>query len=113
MHHQLTAFYYYVGGGLGASSEYLPDNSGTTAGPWNHFATNKPISVGSFAGPARFTTGGFGSHTLNYLHIPMIGGTNFGVYIKMNTGNTYGLGLSSSVGFLVWEPVEIMDYSGG
>jgi hypothetical protein len=36
---QLTAFYCYVGGGLGASVSWMPPVSGTTAGPWNFFST--------------------------------------------------------------------------
>jgi hypothetical protein len=60
----------------------LPPLSVTTKGPWNPFSTKEPVNVGIFAGPARFTTIGSGSWSQNFLHIPFVGGTNWGVYIK-------------------------------
>jgi hypothetical protein len=95
--HALSAFYGYSGIGIGVGFN-LAWLSGTDAGPWNAFTTSAPMSVGDFGGFTRFTTGGVGNRTLNWLH--MIG-TPKGVdsvYIMINTGTTYGGGITTTAG---------------
>jgi hypothetical protein len=104
----LTAFYIYGGPGVGVSALPL---SGTTKGPWNAFSTEDPVNAGIFIGPARFSSGGSGPLSWNYLHIPFVGGTNWGVYIRMDTGFTCGAGLSTSFGFLAMQPKEVMRFT--
>lgn len=96
----LSAFYGYSGIGAGAGLDLTPWMSGTDAGPWNDFSTSAPMNVGDFGGPARFTTGGGGNYTVNWINIL---GTPEGVdtvYLQINTGTTYGLGLTTTVGAL-------------
>ena len=95
--HRLSAFYGYsgMGGGLGFAAAWA---SGTTAGPWNDFTTSAPMNVGEFGGFTRFTTAGAWSFTVNWLHMM---GTPQGVdsvYIRINTGNTYGGGATTTAG---------------
>lgn len=95
--HRLSAVYGYsgIGIGVGFSAAWL---SGTDAGPWNDFTTSGPMNVGDFGGFTRFTTGGGGNYTVNWLNIT---GTPEGVdavYIRINTGTTYGVGATSTVG---------------
>jgi hypothetical protein len=98
--HQLAAFYAFGGAGLGVGVANLPWLSGTDAGPWNSFTTSAPMNVGDFGGFTRFTTAGAGSWTINYLNML---GTPDGVdsvYIRINTGTTYGAAMSSTAGDL-------------
>ena len=95
--HHITAFYGYSGLGLGVgfSAAWL---SGTDTGPWNEFTTSAPMSVGDFGGFTRFTTGGGGNYTVNWLHML---GTPPGVdsvYMMINTGTTYGGGATTTAG---------------
>jgi hypothetical protein len=95
--HRLSAFYGYsgLGIGVGINAAWL---SGTDSGPWNAFTTSAPMNVGDFGGPARFTTAGAGNHTINYFHML---GTPDGVdsvYLRMNTGTTYGVGATTTAG---------------
>lgn len=94
----LSAFYGYSGMGAGVGLDVTPWLSGTGAGPWNNFGTSAPMNVGDFGGPARFTTAGGGNYTVNWINII---GTPEGVdsvYLQINTGTTYGLGATSTVG---------------
>ena len=96
----LSAFYGYSGIGMGAGLDLTPWLSGTDAGPWNRFTTSATMHVGDFGGPARFTTAGGGNYTINWIHII---GTPEGVdsaYLQINTGTTYGLGATTTVGAL-------------
>ncbi|PWT89902.1 MAG: hypothetical protein C5B55_10565 [Blastocatellia bacterium] len=95
--HRLSAFYGYSGLGIGVgfNAAWL---SATDAGPWNEFTTSAPMNVGDFGGLTRFTTGGGGNYTVNWLHMM---GTPHGVksvYIMINTGTTYGGGATTTVG---------------
>lgn len=96
--HGLSGFYAYVGGGAGIGGYWVSE---THKGPPNHFMTSKPILVSQFAGAARFTTGGAGQHSMNFLHMM---GTPKGVrnvYIdNFRTGTTKGIGLSTTVGYM-------------
>jgi hypothetical protein len=55
---------------------------------------------------------GMGPWSLNFHQIPFIAGANWGVYIKMNTGTSIGLGASSTMGFLIMKPDEVLPYKG-
>jgi hypothetical protein len=97
--HRLSAIYGYsgLGIGLGISAFWL---SATDAGPWNDFTTSAPMNVGDFDGFTRFTSAGGGNYTVNYLHML---GTPDGVdavYMTINTGTTYGVGDTTTVGAL-------------
>jgi len=97
--HHLSAFYGYSGMGIGVGINALW-LSATDAGPWNAFTTSAPMNVGDFGGFTRFTTGGGGNYTANWLH--MMGtpeGVN-SVYMMVNTGTTYGVGATTTVGVL-------------
>jgi hypothetical protein len=91
-----SAFYLYVGGGIGAGFMSV---SATHVGPWNDFRTSKPISAADFEGFTRFTTAGGGPYTMNFLNMC---GTPPGVddvYLEFfQTGTTFGAGLSTTVG---------------
>ena len=102
----VTAFYGYsgLGAGAGFNAAWL---SGTDTGPWNSFTTSAPMNVGDFGGPSRFTTGGGGDYTVNWLHLL---GTPEGVdavYLGIDTGRTYGVGISTTAGplQLIYGPV--------
>lgn len=100
----LASIYVYTGGGAGAGFYWV---STTHVGPWNDFQTSAPISSAQFGGFTRFTTGGAGPHSINFLNMV---GTPPGVkdvYIEFfETGLTVGAGVSSTVGpmFLVDGP---------
>jgi hypothetical protein len=110
---KLTAFYGYVGGGVGFSLKVLPKLSGTTPGIWNTFKTRVPVSVAAFSGIARFTTVGCGAWTVNYLNIAVADHAKESIYLSLNTGVTLGAGASSTVGRTIWYPEEVMSYAGG
>ena len=42
--------------------------SATMAGPWNDFVVSKALAVNQFIGAIRFTTGGGGNWTKNYIN---------------------------------------------
>jgi hypothetical protein len=69
-------------------------------GPWNDFETTGEVAVDEFGGAARFTTGGAGSYTLNYLNMmQMPRGTKTSPNpLELSTGVTVGIGLSTGVG---------------
>lgn len=97
--HGLSAFYGYggLGAGAGFTAAWL---SGTDSGPWNYFTTSARMNVGDFDGTMRFTTAGGGNYTANLIHIL---GTPDGVdsvYMRINTGTTYGIGISTTAGEL-------------
>jgi hypothetical protein len=95
--HRLSAFYGYSGMGIGVGIN-LAWLSGTDSGPWNIFTTSAPMNVGDFGGLTRFTTVGGGNSTWNWLHMM---GTPEGVdsvYIMIDTGTTYGAGMTTTLG---------------
>jgi len=112
MTNNLTAFYIYAGGGISVSASVMPKGTGTSPGIWNPFTTVAPVSVGSFASAARFTTAGCGPWTVNYLNVIADEGSGKALYLSLSTGVTWGAGASTTVGRLTWYPPEIMAYSG-
>lgn len=94
----LTTFYEYssagVGKGVGASM------SVTLKGPFNDFSTTSAISTTDFSGAARFTTSGVGPFSVNFLNLMGLpsGVATMSNPLKIDTGFTVGLGLSTSLG---------------
>lgn len=97
----LTTFYEYssvgLGKGVGAAM------SVTLKGPFNDFTTTAAIGTIDFGGPARFTTSGAGPFSVNFLNMA---GLPSGVAtvpnpLKIDTGFTVGLGLSTSAGAMI------------
>lgn len=99
----LTCFYHYGGGGVGVSVRWL---GATLAGPWNEFTTNKPLQVVQFGRPARSTTGGALNWTINFLNMMGLptGVATIPPSMQINTGQTLGLGGSTTVGIM--KPVD-------
>lgn len=95
--HHLSAFYGYSGLGLGVgfSAAWL---SGTDCGPWNPFTTSAAMNVGDFGGLTRFTSAGAGNYTVNYLNMMGTPKGVDGVYMRINTGTTYGAGITTTLG---------------
>ena len=96
-----TCFYMFasqgVGKGVGAAI------STTLRGPWNDFHTTGPLGVGEFEGAARFTSGGAGPWTWNYLNMMNLprGLATMPTSLRISTGFTVGLGLSTTIGSMV------------
>jgi hypothetical protein len=97
---QLCSYYTYWG--QGPSGGLIPGQwlSSTAKGPWNDLAVTKPMSVNAFDGPARFTTGGAGSTTWNYINFMSLppGTATIPNPAPMSTGFTLGIGAGTSVG---------------
>ena len=83
-------------------------------GPWNDFTANLPIRVSQFEGAARFTTGGAGHDTKNFLNMMGLptGVTTLPSVLSIQTGFTVGIGASTSVGNMFLKPREEMIYNG-
>jgi hypothetical protein len=102
----LSTFYNYRAGGVGKGAKGGPPLSVTLEGPWNDFTTTGPLATHEFAGPARFTTAGAFSWTVNFVNfmgMPRGLKTNPNP-LKINTGFTVGLGGSTSVGVMALGP---------
>jgi hypothetical protein len=56
------------------------------------------MNVGNFGGLTRFTTAGGGNYTFNVLHMLGTPKGVHGVYIRINTGTTYGGGATTTLG---------------
>jgi hypothetical protein len=130
--HLAGTFYYIgagagVGGGIGKAGglfKAVRESHSVTAkiigqipgftvpGPWNYFTMQKPVNVGIFQGPARFTPASAFKWGVNILHIPFVGGSNWGLYININSGWTLGIGLGTSIGFMVMEPQTLTPFYG-
>lgn len=100
------SFYTYWAGGLSASLTpgWL---SATSEGPWNDMVVTKAVAVNQFSGAARFTTGGAGSRTLNYITFISLPPETVTVPspVPLQTGFTLGIGGGTSVGDLKLELV--------
>jgi OmpA family protein len=94
----VTTFYEYssVGVGKGAGASI----SVTLEGPFNDFSTTSAIGTPDFGGAARFTTSGVGPFSVNFLNMMGLpsGVATIPNPLKLDTGFTVGLGLSTSLG---------------
>ena len=97
----IACYYVYVGLGLGFGLNVLPPVSVTTHGPWTKFKTEKPMHVSQFGRWARFTTGGGGNHTVNWITFETPRGIDNIQSLPISTGTTYGAGASTTVGDLI------------
>ena len=114
---KLTSFYTYWAGGI--SKGVLPGwLSATLKGPWNEMVVTKAIGANEFSGAARFTSGGAGSRSKNYINFM---GLPSGVLtvpnpLPIETGFTIGIGASTSVGrmelFKAGEPDGLLPFRG-
>lgn len=107
----ICSFYTYWAAGV--SGGLIPGAwlSATKAGPWNDFEITKAIAVNEFAGSARFTTGGGGSISKNYVNFMGLpaGAKTTPNPLAINTGFTIGIGAGSSVGAMTLEKVGTTD----
>lgn len=97
--HGVSSIYEYTGGGIGVSVRSV---SATMEGPWNDFRTTGPVAVNEFGGAARFTTGGAGPYTLNYVNMMQMprGTATSPNPLSISTGFTVGAGGSTTVGYM-------------
>jgi hypothetical protein len=100
-HNQIACYYVYIGIGLGFGFSALPSVAVTTHGPWTDFTTEKPMSCWQFGRWARFTSGGGGSHTVNWITFETPRGINNVESLPIATGTTYGVGATSTIGDLI------------
>jgi OmpA family len=105
----LSCIYVYVGIGLGFGASFLPKVSATTHGPWNDFATEKPMAVWQFGRWSRFTTAGVGSWSVNWITIETPKGID-NVYERIDTGTTLGAGATTTVGDFI--ALDVGPFSG-
>jgi hypothetical protein len=94
----MTSFYEYSSLGLGKSRG--PAISVTMKGPFNDFTTTSAIATTDFGGAARFTTASAGPFSVNYLNMMGLppGVATVPNPLKIDTGFTVGIAISSSVG---------------
>ena len=94
----VTTFYEYLSGGIGKSRGAAL--SVTLKGPFNDFTTTSAVATTDFGGPARFSTVGTGPFSVNFLTLLGLpsGAKTVPTPLKLSTGFTVGLGLSTSVG---------------
>jgi hypothetical protein len=93
------SFYTYWAGGV--SKSLTPGFlSATMAGDWNDLVVTKPIAVNQFTGATRFTTGGGGNDSWNYINFMGLPADTQTVPnpVGISTGFTIGIGGGSSVG---------------
>lgn len=100
--HSLAAIYVYSGMQVGRSWRPI---STTLEGPWNDFETTGDVAIDEFAGAARFTSGGVGAYTLNYLNMMQMprGTATSPNPLSLSTGVTVGIGVSTGVGQMILE----------
>ena len=94
----VTTFYDYLSGGIGKGRGVAM--SATLKGPFNDFATTAPIATTDFGGAARYSTSGVGPFSVNFLNFMGLppGVKTIPNPLKIETGFTVGLGMSTSVG---------------
>ena len=94
----LTSFYEYSSVGLFKGRG--PVLSATLAGPFNDFSTTSAIATTNFGGAARFTTTSAGPFSVNFLNMMGLppGVATIPNPLKISTGFTMGIGMSSSLG---------------
>lgn len=107
----LCSFYTYWAGG--ASGGVIPGGwlSATTAGPWNDFSVSKEMAVNQFTGATRFTTGGGGPASKNYINFMALppGTQTIPNPLPINTGFTIGIGAGTSAGSMRLEKLGTPD----
>ena len=114
----ICSFYTYSGGVTAGGAIPGAWLSATMKGPWNDLRTKTPIQVNHFGGAARFTTGGGGSWTANYLNLMGLPSGNMTMPnpLSIQTGFTIGLGAGTSAGVMslryVGEPEGILPFKG-
>jgi hypothetical protein len=104
------SFYTFWAGGM--SKSLTPGFlSATMAGPWNDFVVTKPLAVNQFIGAIRFTTGGGGNWTKNYINFMDLpaGTQTIPNPLPLNTGFTIGIGGGTSVGNMTLELLGTRD----
>jgi len=104
------SFYTYWAGGI--SKSVTPGFlSATLAGRWNDFSVTKAMAVNQFTGATRFTTGGGGSVTKNYINFMDLppGTQTIPNPLPLNTGITIGIGAGTSIGNMKLELVGTPD----
>ena len=107
----LCSFYTYWA--AGASGGAIPGAwlSATKAGPWNDFSVSKQMAVNQFTGATRFTTGGGGSVSKNYINFMALppGTQTIPNPLPINTGFTIGIGAGTSAGNMRLEKLGTPD----
>jgi hypothetical protein len=104
------SFYTFWAGGV--SKSLTPGFlSATLAGPWNDLVVTKPMAVNQFTGATRFTTGGAGNSTVNYINFMNLppGTQTIPNPLRLNTGFTIGIGGGTSVGSMKLELLGTSD----
>jgi len=104
------SFYTYWAGGM--SKSLTPGwLSATLAGDWNDLSVTKPIAVNQFTGATRFTTGGGGNKTWNYINFMGLppGTETIPNPLPIKTGFTIGIGGGTSAGKMNLELVGTPD----
>jgi hypothetical protein len=104
------SFYTFWAGGV--SKSLTPGwLSATMAGGWNDFVVTKPLAVNQFTGATRFTTGGGGNSSKNYINFMGLPPDTQTVPnpLPLNTGFTIGIGGGTSVGNMNLELVGTPD----
>src|SRR6266849_629628 len=96
----LCSFYTYAASGYAGG--LIPGGwlSATLKGPWNRFTVTKAMGANQFTGPARFTSGGAGPWTKNYINFIALppGTQTIPNPLPIDTGFTIGVGAGTSVG---------------
>jgi hypothetical protein len=93
-----SCYTYWAGG---VSKSLTPGFlSATLKGDWNELVTNKPMAVNQFTGATRFTTGGAGRFTVNYINfMDLPAGTHtIPNPLPLRTGTTIGAGAGTNIG---------------
>jgi len=108
---RLCSFYTYWAAGAGGGLIPGAWLSATMPGDWNDFTTNKPLAVNGFGGAARFTTGGGGPWTKNYINFMGLppGTMTVPNPLPFSTGFTIGIGAGTSVGMVRLEKLGTAD----
>jgi len=98
----IHSYYEYSGDIVGWSPEVMPISI-TGAGSWTTFSTSDAINIADFDGACRFTTGGAGPFSKNYLRLtPKAGATTTPNPLEIDTGFTFGVGASVTIPGTGW-----------
>jgi hypothetical protein len=105
------SFYTYWADAVGGSLIPGAWLSATLAGPWNDFTVTKEMGAHQFDGPARFSTGGGGNWTWNYINFMAlpVGTKTIPNPLRIDTGFTIGIGAGTSAGLMRLEMLGTTD----